>query len=270
MLTALRGREWMTPFIAARIPAIVHQGTTSGLFYSVETAVAGQDGAAILRKTGSAQEMILASAHFLSRLHKASAATSPSSSWVAPFESCVAEVRQLAVRAGCAADYDDLAADIRGRLAGQPLAPVYSHGNLWLGNVLFDSSGNLAGVIDWDCAFDSMLPALDLIYLLVRAHGLARSASFGVALADWIEARSVPVLDGCIARHCRELSVPIDLIATLSYCCWIQQLHIHARFATAASADARWLRRNVADVLGRWRRQSAALDRGDVRWRSAS
>jgi aminoglycoside phosphotransferase (APT) family kinase protein len=265
-LSALGRVDWVTPYLSARFPAIVHLGTISGYFYSVETAVAGHDGAALLKADGAVEDMILDTAHFLAQLHKASMVDSRSRAWEGPFESWVGEVRELAVRAGCAPTYDQLIADIRSRLAAQPVASVFSHGNLWLGNVLFDASRRLTGVIDWDCASAAALPALDLIYLLVRTHGLARSASVGEAVADWIDAGPVPFLDRCIARYCRELSIPAGLIATLSYGCWIQHLEPHCRFATRASTDRRWLQRNVADVVLRWRQRTDAVNRAERRW----
>jgi aminoglycoside phosphotransferase (APT) family kinase protein len=268
-LSGLHRAKWLTPFLAARLPAVVHLGTVSGHFYSVETAIPGRDGASILKEGGTAHQMVVAGAHYLSNLHKASAADARASAWEAPFESSVKDVRELAIRAGSADAYDRLIAHLKRRLAAQPIAPVYSHGNFWLGNVLFDSSGVLTGVIDWDCAGGAMLPALDLIYLLVRTHGLARSASFGEALADWIDVPSAPVLDRCIARHCRELSIDIDLIVTLAYCCWIQHLHSHCLFATTASANRHWLRRNVADVLLRWNPRADSAGRAASRWNSA-
>lgn len=270
-LRTLSQRDWVTQFLAARLPAFVLTGTTSGYFYSVETAVAGVDGAAILKAGGSANEMMLSAEYFLSKLHKASLAGpgSEAPAWNVSFESAVECVRQMAVRAGSADTYDHLIADMRARLAAQPIPSVFSHGNFWLGNLLFDSTNNLTGVIDWDCASEWELPALDLIYLLVRTHGLARSASFGEALADWIDARSIPVLDGCIARHCRELSLPTELIAPLSYCSWIQHLHSHCRFSTPTSTDVQWLHRNVRHVLNRWRLRTAIGHREVRRWDAA-
>jgi aminoglycoside phosphotransferase (APT) family kinase protein len=259
--------SWVTPFLSARCPALVLLGTASGYFYSVETTVPGQDGASISRAGGSAEEMILSAAYFLSKLQKASleVSTLAPPSWEPSFESAVERVEQLAKRAGSARDYDRLVADIRNRLSAQPIPTVYSHGNFWLGNVLFDTANNLTGVIDWDCATAFSLPALDLIYLLVRTQSLARSTSFGEALADWIDAESLPFLDDCITRHCRELSIPTELIAPLSYCSWIQHLDAHCRFGTSTSADPRWLDRNVRQVLHRWRLRTTT-GRREARW----
>ncbi len=254
-LKALGQASWMTPFLKARCPALALSGTASGYFYSVETAVSGQDGASILKAGGNADEMILSAERFLSKLQKASVAlsTEPPSRWEEPFESAVTRVERMAKRAGSAHAYGRLIADIRSRLSAQVLPTVYSHGNFWLGNALFDSANNLTGVIDWDCADACSLPAIDLIYLLVRTHGLARSASFGEGFADWIDAESLPFLDTCIARHCHELSIPTELIVPLSYCSWIQHLDAHCRFGTTRNTDARWLDRNVRQVLDRWR-----------------
>jgi hypothetical protein len=124
----------------------------------------------------------------------------------------------------------------------------------------------LTGVIDWDCADECSLPALDLIYLLVRTHTQARASSFGEALVDWIDADSLPFHDSCLARHCHELSIPTSLVIPLSYCAWIQHLDAHCRYETTRSTDVRWLDRNVRQVLDRWKLWMIAGRRNDYRW----
>jgi len=252
-LHALSQKKWATPFLLARLPAPVCVGMASGYFYSVETTVPGQDGASILRSGGSPDELILSAERFLSKLQKASAdaARAEHSSWEAPFEAAGKRVETLARRAGGARSYTRLFCAVTNQLSRQPVRSVYSHGNFWLGNALFDGASNLTGVIDWDCADECSLPALDMIYLLVRTHSTARSASFGEALADWIDAESLPFLDHCMARHCLELSIPADLVRTLSYCSWIQHLDAHCRFGTATRTNPEWLQRNVRHVLDR-------------------
>ena len=257
---------WVTPYLAARCPSFVLTGTASGGFYSVETAVAGQDGASLLRDGGSPEEMLLSAERFLLKLHKASARTAAGPpDWEAPLEAAAKRVEALARLAGAGRAYAALVCDITNRLSREPLPSVYSHGNFWLGNALFDGANTLTGVIDWDCSAASSVPAVDLIYLLVRTHSLSRSLSMGEALADWMSAESLPFLDGCLARHCRELSIPVDLVGALSYCTWIGHLDAHCRYGTVTSTNSRWLERNVRQVLER--RQSAATGVG--RWSAA-
>ena len=264
-LDALGRASWMTSFLSERCPALVLTGTASGYFYSVETAVSGQDGATILKSGGgTADELIVSAEAFLSKLQRASmGSTEARHRWEEHFDPAVERVAQIARRAGSAQAFDRLVSEIRMCLSTRPIPTVYSHGNFWLGNALFDADHTLTGVIDWDCADPCSLPALDLIYLVVRSHGLARTASFGEGLADWIDAESVPLLDRCIARHCRELSLPTELIVPLTYCCWIQHLDAHCRYGTTASTKSQWLEKNVRAVLDRWQRRTS---RSDSRW----
>jgi len=268
-LTALGQLSWVTPFLSARCPEFVLAGSASGNFYSVETTVPGRDGASILKSGGVPDEMILSAERFLSKLQKASmlaAGQRQPSRWEEPFASAVARVAHLARQAGAAQPYERLICDITNQLSAQSIPSVYAHGNFWLGNALFDAADNLTGVIDWDCAAECSLPATDLIYLLVRTHSLARSASFGEALADWMDAESLPFLDTCITRHCGELSVSTELIAPLSYCSWILHLDAHCRYSTATSANPKWLDRNVRQVLDRWQRRAISSARHAYRW----
>ena len=266
-LQSLGTAEWMTPFLLARCPALVLTGTADGHFYSVETTVPGHDGASILKAGGSADDMILSAERFLSKLQKASLVAGPQRPrWDESFQSAVRRVERMAARVGSADTYDRLVQDISTRLSKQIIPSVFSHGNFWLGNSLFDSDGHLTGVIDWDCADACSLPAIDLIYLLVRTHSLARATSFGEALADRIDADSLPFLDSCMARHCLELSIPGSLVVPLTYCSWIQHLDAHCRYGTTTGTDMRWLDRNVRQVLNRWHVWTIAGRRNDYRW----
>jgi aminoglycoside phosphotransferase (APT) family kinase protein len=266
-LEALGQQSWVTPYLSARWPGLVATGTASDHFYSVETAVAGRDGASMLKDGSGPEEMILSAGRFLSKLQKASLQADPGAPrWEATFESALRRVETLAKRAGAARSYARLVCDITNQFSGRSLPAVYAHGNFWLGNALFDGSGSLTGVIDWDCSDASSLPALDFVYLLVRTHSLARAASFGEALGDWIAAESLPFLDSCMARHCLELEIPADLIPALSYGTWIQHLDSHCRYGTRTSTDPRWLQRNVRDVLDRWQSQTTARREAVHRW----
>jgi aminoglycoside phosphotransferase (APT) family kinase protein len=266
-LKALGDAPWMTPYLSTRCPRIVLLGTADGYFYSVETAVPGQDGAAILKAGGSRNDLILSSERFLYKLQKASLESSriDRSRWEKHLEAAIERVEALAASASRTDAYYRLVTDIRTRLARQNIPSVYSHGNFWLGNALFDDSNNLTGVIDWDCADDFALPGTDLIYLLVR-HSAPRGTSFGEALADWIDADSLPFLDDCISRHCNALSIPTTLITALSYCAWIVHVDAHCRFGTKTAASARWIDTNVRQVLDRWHLWTTAGRRHSQRW----
>jgi aminoglycoside phosphotransferase (APT) family kinase protein len=267
-LGALGEARWITPFLSDRCPAVILLGTVSGHFYSVETTIPGQDGASILKAGGSPEEMVLSAERFLSKLHKASVDTAIAGPgrWEDSFESAIQRVERLATQADCRQAYGELICAIRNDLSAQPIPSVYAHGNFWLGNALFDRASNLTGVIDWDCASEHALPALDLIYLLVRTHSMARAVSFGEAMADWIEADSLPFLDDCIVRHCHELSIRPELIYALSYCAWIDHLDAHCRFETSTSTNPRWLDLNVGQVLKRWQLSTTTGHRSVGRW----
>jgi hypothetical protein len=160
--------------------------------------------------------------------------------------------------------------DVFAKLRAHPLPSVYAHGNFWLGNALFDERGELTGVIDWDCADNRSLPAVDLIYLAIRTHSLAHKSSFGEAVADWVDTESLPFLDECVAQHRAELSLPAGVVVPLSYCSWILHLDAHCRFGTRPSTDVQWLDKNVRHVIDRSQRSATRVDRSEIRWRIAS
>jgi aminoglycoside phosphotransferase (APT) family kinase protein len=261
--------SWLTPFLSARCPALIALGTASEYFYSAETALPGQDGATLLKARGNADELVLSAQRFLVRLEKASLKPAPVGPprWDDRFASEVERVAHLARRVGETEAYRDLVSFLRIRLAAQPVPSVYAHGNFWLGNVLFDASCDVSGVIDWDCATPAGLPAVDLLYLLVRTHSLVRNTSYGDAVVDWIEADSLPLLDDCAARHFAELRIPVSLIAPLTYCSWIQHLDAHCRFGTSTTSDSRWLDRNVRHVLHGWQSRTSNGRLSTNRWR---
>jgi aminoglycoside phosphotransferase (APT) family kinase protein len=267
-LKALHQASWMTPYLSARCPVVVHAGTASGYFYSVETAVPGRDGASILKDGGNRNDLILSAERFLYKLQKASLESEriDRSRWQRTLDAAIRRVQTLAEAAARKDLFSRLVADLRAKLGSHHIPSVYSHGNFWVGNALFDCSNNLTGVIDWDCADDFALPATDLIYLLIRAHSAARSTSVGEALADWIDAESLPIFDDCLSRHCQALSIPTKLIEPLSYCSWILHLDAHCRFGTKTATSARWLDRNVRLVLDRWRLWATAGRRNVPRW----
>jgi aminoglycoside phosphotransferase (APT) family kinase protein len=267
-LGALHQASWMTPFLTARCPTVVLLGNACGHFYSVETAVPGRDGASILKAGGNRNDLILSAERFLYKLQKASLEWTrlDGSRWRRTLDASIGRVEILAEAAARKDLYSRFVADLRARLDAHRIPSVYSHGNFWLGNVLFDAGNNLTGVIDWDCADDFTLPATDLIYLLVRAHSTARSMSVGEALADWIDSESLPFLDDCISRHCRASSIPTSLIVPLSYCAWIVHVDAHCRFGTKTMASVRWVDKNVRQVLDRWKLWTTAGRRNSQRW----
>jgi hypothetical protein len=267
-LAGLQASDWLTPFLADRCPRIVAAGTASGHYYSVETAIPGQDGLQLLKTKVGVQELILSAEQFALRLQKASLpdAGSAPRAWAADFESAVERVARLAAAAGGGPRYAELIADLRASLDRQPIPGTYAHGNFWPGNVLYGADNSLTGVIDWDCATAASLPAVDLIYFLIRSYSLMRGGSFGEAFADWIDERSLPLLDGCLTRHCQELMIPLALIVPLAYASWIQHLDAHCRFGTVTSHQARWLQRNVRVVLDRWRPSAGERGLASARW----
>jgi aminoglycoside phosphotransferase (APT) family kinase protein len=236
----------------------------------VETAVPGIDGSRMLKAGFDPQQLVRSAQRFLSALERASAAPLEHLGWRKHLQAAIERVERLAERAGCRAGYLNLVSDVFAKLRAHPLPRVHAHGNFWLGNALFDERGELTGVIDWDCADDRSLPAVDLIYLAIRTHSLAHKSSFGEAVAHWIDAESLPFLDQCVAHHRAELSLPAGVVVPLSYCSWILHLDAHCRFGTRPSTDVQWLDKNVRHVIDSWQRSATRVDRSDIRWRSAS
>ena len=58
----------------------------------------------------------------------------------------------------------------------------------------------------------------------------------------------------------------LDLIATLSYCAWLEHIDQHCRFRTSASTNSRWVHRNLVQVLERSQLAATLCDRVARRW----
>lgn len=56
--------------------------------------------------------------------------------------------------------------------ARRGLAAVLVHGDYWLGNVLFDDTRRVSGIIDWERCRQSGCPGLDAIHLAAASYGV--------------------------------------------------------------------------------------------------
>ncbi|MBI3669323.1 MAG: methyltransferase domain-containing protein [Acidobacteria bacterium] len=132
---------------------------------------------------------------------------------------------------------------------GQSLPLVFSHGDYWPGNFLFDPrSQQLRGVVDWDCARPHSLPLIDLLNLIlsVRIEADAGWATEVVAklLLDGLDPDDARLVDAYLDRMGFSLS-PHQLRAYLLLT-WLQRISLQVLPGhTSWWYEHQWVEQNV-------------------------
>ena len=135
-------------------------------------------------------------------------------------------------------DYGRLVGDLAHRMLGQPVLLVAAHHDLTMANVL--DRGRTIGVLDWEEAEATALPATDLWYAL--ADGAARACR--VSHADAVEAlvlgdvRLPNWFSGAAAELASALSLLPDEASLAFHACW---LHHAANEIARGERDGRFL-----------------------------
>lgn len=71
---------------------------------------------------------------------------------------------------------------IKATLIGREIPLVWGHGDFWHGNLLFNNSRKLVGVVDWDLSCHKSLPVMDLAHFLCYLCSELKSMTFSSAL----------------------------------------------------------------------------------------
>lgn len=123
--------------------------------------------------------------------------------------------------------------------------PIFVHGDLWLGNGLFDRESNLVSVIDWEWASESGFPLYDIMHCLVVSTAIYRSCSvISIIQAIWQNPKGDEWLELALSNIRQRSGVtPKDqkFIAAVIWLSIVRRTHIDT-----GPASAEWLREHLS------------------------
>ncbi|HEY2924993.1 MAG TPA: methyltransferase domain-containing protein, partial [Candidatus Eisenbacteria bacterium] len=234
----------------ALIPTLIRSGVHAGRVYSVESFLPG----ASLTRGASTRERSRSrdtAASYLQEFHMRTAvpeAITPET-WLADVAPRLAAVGQLAAEHGIGR-FARFGASLKSSLVGQTVPVVFAHGNYWLGNILFDLNGAIAGVVDWDMGTARGIALADLYHLHLRDASFRKRGGLGAAIAEADRAlaggRRPPLP---LEQYAACLNIPEALWRPLLQLYWVEHIAQHAQLRTAASRDRRWIQSNLRSAL---------------------
>jgi hypothetical protein len=128
------------------------------------------------------------------------------------------------------------------------LRPVFGHGDLWAGNLLFDR-GRLTGVVDWDAWSDRELPGVDLLQLYATSWRFRVGRPLGAA---WLEQPwNHPAFTHRMRPYWRAVGIEpnADYLAMVGLSWWAREIAGTLERYPQRRRDTTWRRANVEPVL---------------------
>ncbi len=129
-------------------------------------------------------------------------------------------------------------------LSGLEVTVSWTHGDLWLGNVLAGPDTRISGIVDWEDARPDGLPDVDLAHLWLTAQNGEISARLLAALRKpedgfdrWLEEHGLP-------RRNLHLRTPVVLVLA-----WLGHVHAAVRRSPPNGPGRVWWIRTVDPVL---------------------
>jgi O-antigen/teichoic acid export membrane protein/aminoglycoside phosphotransferase len=248
-LAALAAEPALNGF-RALLPEVLGHGTLDGSRYVVERALPGVDGRALVRR-GPAHAVRTAAAHAMDDLYRATERTVTVD---ARLLCRLLDDRIATIRGAHSSDVGDRLGALRIELAeallGRRVVVARTHGDLWLGNVLFDPDTRTpTGIVDWEASRAEDLPAVDVAHLVLATRCDAQGRDLGrvvCALLDGDE-RLGSEERSLIEPHLEDRIYMRDLVLMA----WLQ--HVSQRLTQSSLHHrGRWMRRNVDPVLRRF------------------
>lgn len=173
-------------------------------------------------------------------------------------EDVLARDAELVASAADGADrapIESLARALESEIAGVPVG--FGHGDFWGGNLLAEN-GRLVGVVDWDGAGPGRLPLLDLFHFRLSAAASRAHRPLGHVIADELKQ---PAMDELTREYCERIDLEPDahLRRALLAVYWLDYIAYQVRFFIDPSGRPKWVRDNVAVVVGALRSRRASV-----------
>jgi hypothetical protein len=129
------------------------------------------------------------------------------------------------------------------------LPGVFLHGDLWLGNVLAESTGDLSGVVDWDAWRPDGVPGVDLLHLVATDIRLSHGLSLGEAYLrrPW----TTQLYANGSASYWNRLGIApsASLLEAVGAAWWVTQAAGDLRRDSQLANDGDWMSRNISNVI---------------------
>lgn len=223
------------------MPEMVEVGTVMGQRYVVETALPGSTG------DGTDAATMSAAAAAVTALHRATVRPLQRFDHIG-YHVVYTPMRVVMEAPAVGSDRQRIAdvGDVLERaLIAQPVLTARTHGDFWLGNVLFDDESPMpvvSGVIDWENSVEIGLPEIDLAHLWLSIHpgGLAGGVADAMGPGRFVDLAG-PCGFGAINTELRAaLVVPLAWLAHVA-----DGIGRSSRFALGSH----WYAENVTAVL---------------------
>ena len=129
----------------------------------------------------------------------------------------------------------------------QPLTTALVHGDLWLGNVLWDTDApGVSGVIDWDASHRG-IPAVEMMSLVCTTRALVHRIELGAVVRELLAS------ENWTAAELQLISSSPggeDLEPrTLLLLWWCQHVHSNLQKSVAFERNSVWVAHNIHRVL---------------------
>jgi aminoglycoside phosphotransferase (APT) family kinase protein len=237
------------------LPVRWSEGRQEGWWWGLDSWLGGVDASTALAADPRLREPVLRSGAAIAQaLHRATAlpirvGEAEMRDWV---DRHVDVLRTLRVPVPRAAErLGLLQTRLRRGLEGRDVRVGWVHGDLWRGNLRVDPvTGDITGLIDWDCAAPGQLPIHDLLHLSLYGLAADRGVDLGTVLVEVLRAGRWPSEVESVVAPVREAWGDVrDEDLLLLY--WLRHVALIALQQREYLEHSRlvWLWRNVAKVL---------------------
>lgn len=243
------------PSFRALVPFPIEHHTGSDPHFLIESGLSGTPGTEVVRAGTAgrtADDLVQAIHDPLTAVHQATAGwltfgPDELDTWVSQ------PLRHLSEAAGLASqDVLDLGRSLCDGLAGQRVPSARIHGNLGLSRALFDPSGRLTGLVDWEWSTQGPV-FLDWCSLALSAVAVHSDQDIGGAAREMLEDPEVFRTHPGLARQALpEIDSRVLVLFT-----WLHTVVPLLRSAPEHGWGRYWMIRNVEQVLDDHRRHLA-------------
>jgi len=237
--------------LAALVPRLIDEGVFAGRSYFIETRCPGFE---VYGGTRGLAKMVQTACLTMSRMQLQGAAQTiitpdDFDTRIAPFIDDIAHF--------CTPSVMDrllvLKGRLRNRMSGKPVSLGVIHGDFKLGNILFDNSGNLTALIDWDGYSRSGFQLFDYFTLLTYKIAYDSDRSMAKIYVEYLLPWKLPTnYAQLVDAATKDLTVDSESFLCLRIVFWFALLN--ARFEALYKYHRRWHEEYLNPVLGEMER----------------
>ncbi len=248
VLALLHADERLGPW-RRLLPRILLSGETDLASFVLESRLTGLPAEQVLRDPSRRSRVVAAAQTAITELHHRSARLAVVDEaalrhWVRDPAQRVRAAAGRRFEPGLCLLVDTLATGLAGHLV-----PVgWTHGDYSPGNLLLDTTGVLAGVVDWGRAQPDGPAVLDIVILLLTTESQCGGRELGPVVREWAAGRD-PAPLAALARAQRQLGGDAVDGRVLVLLAWLHLVASNLAQNPRYAAHPVWMRRNVRSVL---------------------